>query len=141
MKYFVVLYNISRGQLLNNIMTTFQDLPQHIQEYIHGFNPEHRASLNRVHEDLFADFHVYNMSSVLDELINNYESEHMCDYEYCERDIPIGEEIEEILEFHPDLHREPMTFHFCNEHCCSAGMSWIRDDFGKFFRGFNPNTH
>ena len=61
--------------------------------------------------------------------------------EYCERDIPIGEELEEILEFHPDLHREPMTFHFCNEHCCSAGMSSKRDDFRKLFRNFNPNTH
>jgi len=122
-------------------MTLFCDLPHEIQEYIHGFNPEHRVRLNRVHEDLFADFHVYNMSSVLDELINGYESEHRCDYEYCERDIPIGEELEEILEFHPDLHREPMTFHFCNEHCCSAGMSSKRDDFRKLFRNFNPNTH
>lgn len=119
-------------------MTTFQDLPQHIQVHIFEFNPEHRADLSRVHEELFADFHVYNMSDVLDELANNYESNHICDYEYCNRDIPVGEEIEEIMEFHPDLHREPQTFHFCNERCCSAGMYWIRDDFNKLFRN---NTH
>ncbi len=122
-------------------MTTFQYLPQHILVLIFEFNPEHRASLNRVHEDLFADFHVYNMSYVLDELTNNYESEYNCHYEYCERDIPIGEEVEEIMEFHPDLHREPQTFRFCNEYCCSAGMYWIKDDFRKMFRNFNPNTH
>jgi hypothetical protein len=121
-------------------MTTFNDLPQHIQLYIYEFNPEHRACLNRVHEDLFADFHIYNMSYVLDELINNYESNYDCDYEYCEKNIPAGEEIEEILEFHPDLHREPQTFHFCDEHCQSAGMYWIRDGFRKFFRNFNHNT-
>ena len=66
-------------------MTTFQDLPQHIQEYIHGFNPEHRASLHRVHK----------------ELIRNYEFTHTCDYEYCERIIPIGEEIKKTFIFIP----------------------------------------
>jgi len=106
-------------------MTTFQDLPQHIQEYIHGFNPEHRACLNRVHN----------------ELIRNYEFTHTCDYEYCEEIIPIGEEIKETLYFHPDYHREPQSFIFCNEECRSQGMYWINDDFRKLFRSLHRSTH
>ena len=105
-------------------MTTFQDLPQHIQEYIHGFNPEHRFRLHRVHK----------------ELVRKYEFTHTCNYEYCERIIPNGEEVKKTLYFHPDYHREPKSFIFCNEHCCSAGMYWIEDDYRKMFRSFNPPT-
>jgi len=122
LKYFVALHNISRGQLLINIMTTFQDLPQHIQEYVHGFNPEHKPSLNRVHNQLIRKL------------------THRCAYEYCEEIIPIGEEIKETLYFHPDYHREPQTFHFCNEKCRSAGMYWIEDDFRKLFRSLHRST-
>lgn len=117
-------------------MTTFNDLPQHLQSYIFEFNPEHREKLKEVHKDLFRDFHVYNMHDVLEELI--MAQTYICDYEYCESEIPRGEAVEGSLSLHEqiDLQR---TFHFCNEDCKSAGLYWIMDDYKKFLRGWTPS--
>lgn len=112
-------------------MTTFNDLPTHIQYYIFEFNPEHRENLKKIHEDLFADFHAYNMSYVFDELIHSLE--YVCDYEYCESRIPIGEEYAHTLDLPGEVNVKT-TYRFCNENCCSAGMYWIEDDLRKFLR-------
>ena len=117
-------------------MTTFNDLPKQLQLYIFEFNPEHREKLKAVHEDLFRDFHVYNMHNVLNELI--MAQTYICDYEYCEAEIPRGEAVEGSLPLHQQIDLRH-TFHFCNEHCKSAGLHWIMDDYKKFLRGWTPS--
>jgi len=116
-------------------MTTLYDLPEFLQQYIFEFNPEHRDNLKKVHDSLFRDFHEYNMHDVLDELI--MAQTYICDYEYCEAEIPRGEAVEGSLPLHEqiDLRR---IFHFCNEHCKSAGLYCIMDDYRKFLRGWTP---
>lgn len=116
-------------------MTTFNDLPKQLQLYIFEFNPEHRENLKEVHNDLFRDFHVYNMSWVLDELIMAQTI--TCDYEYCEADILKCDAIEGTLPLLEDIHL-PRRFHFCNENCKSAGLYCIMDDYNKFLRGWTP---
>lgn len=117
-------------------MTTFNNLPKHLQQHILEFNPEHREKLKTVHEDLFRDFHEYNMHNVLDELIMSQT--YICDYEYCESEIPRGEAVEGSLSLHEQINL-PRTFHFCNEHCKTAGLYWIMDTYKKFLRGWTPS--
>ena len=115
-------------------MTNFNNLPHHIQLYIFEYNPEHREQLQKVHENLFRDFHIYNMSWVLDELIMKQTI--TCDYEYCEADIAKCEAVEDSLPLPENINLKH-TFHFCNDECKSAGMYWIMDDYRKFLRGWN----
>jgi hypothetical protein len=101
-------------------MTTFNDLPKHLQLHILEFNPEHREKLK----------------DVLDELIRSQT--YICDYEYCESEIPIGEEVVGSLSLHEQINLR-RTFHFCNEHCKSAGLYWIMDSYKKCLRGWTPS--
>lgn len=112
-------------------MITFNDLPEHLQIHIFEFNPEHRENFKKIHKDLFREFHVYNMAYVLDELI--ISQTYICDYEYCEAEIPIGEEVAYTLNIPHATNTQP-TFHFCNEECCSAGMYWIQKNYRNFLR-------
>lgn len=64
-------------------MNTFYDLPTDLQEYIHGFNPYHRTKLEKVHEDLFADFHYHYLSFVHKELVMSQT--YICAYEDCKK--------------------------------------------------------
>lgn len=112
-------------------MTTFNDLPEHLQLYIFEFNPEHREKLKEVHNDLFRDLHIYNMCDVLDELI--ISQTYICDYEYCEAEIPRSEAVEGLLPLQ-ESNNLPRRFHFCNEKCKSAGLYWIMDSYRKFLR-------
>lgn len=100
-------------------MTTFNDLPQHLQLYIFEFNPEHREKLKAVHHELI-------MSQT-----------YICDYEYCESEIPRDEAVEGSLPLPEEINLR-RTFHFCDEHCKSAGLYWIMDGYKKFLRGWTP---
>ena len=112
-------------------MNTFYDLPPDLQDYIHGFNPYHRTKLEKVHEDLFADFHYHYLSFVHKELVMTQT--YICDYEYCEAEVNRVDAVQGFIDL-PSQLNWTRQFHFCNERCKSAGMGWIYRDYRKALR-------
>lgn len=112
-------------------MNNFYDLPTELQEYIHVFNPDHRTNLEKVHENLFADFHFHYLSFVHEELVMSQA--YICDYEYCEAEVIRSDAVEGMAHLPPQVNWA-RRFRFCNESCKSAGMSWIQKDYRKTLR-------
>jgi hypothetical protein len=115
-------------------MNNFYKLPTVLQEYIHVFKPDHRTNLEKVHEDLFADFHYHSLSFVHEEFEELVMSEaYECDYEYCQETVSRADAVEGTSYLPPQVNWT-RQFHFCNEDCKSAGMCWIQDDYNKSLR-------